>query len=142
MDTASIKSASSDTERDKSSSSSMDWLYSAAGLAAPRFSHPRIGFHCVARMLNPMLPPRALHCDFRLSDAILPLLRPLPELLNLLHFVLLKPRYRINVRAWLSTNSGQPFLILSLRDLPSRGYSLQLPADQTSLYPARGLQVE
>ena len=40
-------------------------------------------------MLNQMIPPCALHCDFRLSDAILPLLRPAPELLNLLHFVAL-----------------------------------------------------
>ena len=33
----------------------------------------------------------ALHRDFRLSDAILPLMRLSPELLNLLHFVFLQP---------------------------------------------------
>ena len=85
-------------------------------------------------MLNQMIPPRALHCNFRLSDATLPLVRPSPELLNCC--ILCSSNRDINVRAWLSTNSGQPFLSLSLSDLPSGGYSLQLPADQISLYPS------
>ena len=35
-----------------------------------------------------------LHRDFRLSDAMLPLLRPSPELLNHLHFMFFQPRYQ------------------------------------------------